>query len=110
MLNPEKISQKGHFSTLLFMYFRLFTLPQKKTDSSCYNAALAVYFLLFSASYYPHSPITACGGGCVLIRTCFCSCQRLVATWTEFQHSVVYYATDQCRKRLESCVNAEGGH
>jgi len=24
--------------------------------------------------------------------------QRLVATWAEFQHSVVYYATDQCRK------------
>jgi len=22
--------------------------------------------------------------------------QRLVATWAEFQHSVVYYATDQC--------------
>jgi len=27
--------------------------------------------------------------------------QRLVATWAEFQHSVVNYATDQCRKRLE---------
>jgi len=36
--------------------------------------------------------------------------QRLVATWAEFQHSVVYYATDQCRKRLEACINAEGGH
>ena len=33
-----------------------------------------------------------------------------VATWAEFQHSVVYYATDQCRKRLETCINAEGGH
>jgi len=36
--------------------------------------------------------------------------QRLVATWAEFQHSMVYYATDQCRKRLEACINAEGGH
>jgi len=32
------------------------------------------------------------------------------ATWAEFQHSVVYYATDQCRKTLEACTNAEGGH
>jgi len=31
-------------------------------------------------------------------------------TWAEFQHSVVYYATDQCQKRLEACINAEGGH
>ena len=36
--------------------------------------------------------------------------QRLVATWAEFQHSMVYCATDQCRKRLEACINAEGGH
>jgi len=33
------------------------------------------------------------GGACVL-------------TWAEFQHSVVYYATDQCRKRLEACRKA----
>ena len=30
--------------------------------------------------------------------------------WAEFQHSVMYYATDQCQKRLEACINAEGGH
>jgi len=36
--------------------------------------------------------------------------QRLVATWAEFQHSLVYYATDQCRKKLEACINAERGH
>jgi len=36
--------------------------------------------------------------------------QRLIATWVEFQHSVVYYATAQCRKRLEACVNEESGH
>ena len=46
----------------------------------------------------------------VLIRTCCGLRQRLVATWAECQHSVVYYATDQCRKRLEACINAEGGH
>jgi len=53
--------QKSHFSTLLFIYFRLFTLAQKKTSSSCCSTALAVYILLFSASYYLHSPSTAYG-------------------------------------------------
>jgi len=48
-------------STLLFIYFRLFTLPQKKTNSNCCTAALAVYLLLFSISYYLHSPSTASG-------------------------------------------------
>jgi len=40
---------------------RLFTLPQKKTNSNCCIAASAVYFLLFNASYYLHSPSTASG-------------------------------------------------
>jgi len=85
MLNPQKIwhelltdlstspvrcshftlgNQKRHFSTLLFIYFRLFTLAQKKTNSNCRTAALAVYLLLFSASYYLHSPSTASGSRC----------------------------------------------
>ena len=49
--------QKRHLSTLLFIYFRLFTLAQKKTSSNCCSAALSVYLLLFSASYYRHSPM-----------------------------------------------------
>ena len=53
--------QKGHFSALLFIYFRLFTLLQKKTYSNCCTAALAVYILLFTASYYLHSSSTASG-------------------------------------------------
>ena len=48
--------QISHFSTILFIYFRLFTLPQKKTNSNSCTAALAVYLLLFSASYYLHNP------------------------------------------------------
>jgi len=101
------------------MYFRLFTLHQNKKNCNCCTAALAVYLPLFSASYYLHSPIVlrACylrlghaTGARVLIRTC-CSLQQwLVETWAAFQHSVVYYATDQCRKRLEACTNAECGH
>jgi len=46
----------------------------------------------------------------VLTWTCWGLRQWLVVTWYEFQHSLVYYATDQCRKRLEACINAEGGH
>jgi len=46
-------------SALLFIYFRLFTLLQKKTNSNCCTAALAFYLLLFSASYYLHNPSTA---------------------------------------------------
>ena len=51
---------KSHFTTLLFIYLRLFTLAQKKTSSNC-SAASAAYLLLFSASYYLHSPSTASG-------------------------------------------------
>jgi len=36
--------------------------------------------------------------------------KRLVATWAEFQPSVVDYAVDQWQKRLEACIRAEGGH
>ena len=53
--------QKSHFSTLLFIYFRLFTLSENTTNSKCCTAALAVYLLLFNASYYLHSPSTASG-------------------------------------------------
>jgi len=91
--------QKSHFSTLLFIYFRV---AQKKTSSNCSSAALAVYLLLFSTSSYLHSPSTALGhatgGACALIWACWGSRQRLVAMWAEFQHSMVYYVTEQCQK------------
>ena len=81
--------------------------PQKKTNSNCCSASL----LLFIASCYLHSPSTASArywrSACIdtdMLR------QWLVATWVEFQHSEVYCATGQCRKRLEACINAEGGH
>ena len=110
--------QKSHFSPLLFIYFRLFTLAQKKTSSNCCTAALDVYLLLLSASYYLqkiyYSPSTASGhatgGARVLMWTCWGLRQRLVATWAEFQHSVVYYATAQCRTRLEACIITEAGY
>jgi len=53
--------KNSHFSTLVFIYFRLFTLAQKKTSSNCCSAALVVYLLLFSASDYLHSPSTVSG-------------------------------------------------
>jgi len=103
--------QKSHFSTLLFIYFRV---AQKKTSSNCSSAALAVYLLLFSTSSYLHSPSTALGhatgGACALIWACWGSRQWLVAMWAEFQHSMVYYVTEQCQKRLEACINAKRDH
>jgi len=37
--------------------------------------------------------------------------QQLVVPWAEFQHSVVYCAIGQCRrKRLEAYINAKGGY
>jgi len=56
--------QKKSFLTFLFIHFRLFTLqslPEKKTNSNCCTAVLAVYLLLFCVSYYLHSPSTASG-------------------------------------------------
>ena len=32
------------------------------------------------------------------------------ACCAEIQHSVVYYVTDQCRKRQQAYIHAEGGH
>jgi len=105
--------QKCHFSTLLPIYFRLFTLLQKKTNSNCCTAALAVYLLLFNASYYLHSPSTA-SGACYRRSACIdIDMLRLAAAaccdvgW--ISASVVYCAPDQCRKRLEACIHAEGG-
>jgi len=38
-----RIDIKNHFSTLLFIYFKLLTLPPKKTNSNCCTADFAVY-------------------------------------------------------------------
>jgi len=40
-------------------------LAQKKTSNNCCSAALAVYVLLFSASYYLHSLGHATGSACI---------------------------------------------
>ena len=44
--NPKVI-----FNSIINTYFRLYPLAQKKTNSSCCIAALAVWLLLFSASW-----------------------------------------------------------
>jgi len=36
--------------------------------------------------------------------------KRLVATWAEFQQSMVDDTVDEWQKRLEACICAEGGH
>ena len=55
-------------------------------------------------------PGHATGGARVLAWTCWGLRQQLIARWAEFQHSVVYYATDQCQKRLEACIHSICGH
>ena len=88
-------------STLLMIYCRLFTLPQKKTNSNCCTAALVVYILLFSASYYLHSPSTA-SGACY--RRWACIDGHVEACGSGL------FEVDQCQQRLEACIKSEGGH
>jgi len=74
--------QKSHFSALLFIYFRLFTLLQKKTNSNCCTAAVAVYLLLFSAFCIAlvlrlgH----ATGGALKWPILCWCAVKKLLTT------------------------------
>ena len=51
--------QKSHFSTLLFIYFRSFTLSQKKRNSNCCTAALAIYLHVLLFIVHRRSPSTA---------------------------------------------------
>ena len=133
MLNPEKMwhehltdfstlpvicshftlrNPKKSFSTLLFIYFRLFTLAQKKTSSNCCTAALAVYLLMFSASYYLHSPSTASGpryrrSACAdmdVLRLAAAACCDM--GWISAQRGVL------CNWSVskKTGINAEGGH
>jgi len=114
MLNPEKIWHeyltdlsisrviRSHFTlgNSKKSFFNIIHIPgtsnylrylRRKQNSNCCTAALAVCLLLFSVSYYLHSPSTASGhatGAHVLIWTRWGLRQRLVATWAEFQHSV----------------------
>ena len=55
-----------------------FTQPQKKTNTNCCTAALALYLLLFSASYYLHSPRTASGAR---YRRCACIDMDMLRLW-----------------------------
>jgi len=107
--------QKSHFSTLLlFIYFGWFTLPEKKTNNNCCTAALAVYLLLFSASYYLHSPSTASWAryrrsACIdmdVLRLTAAACCDM--GWILAQLGVL--CDWSVSKRLEACINTEGGH
>jgi len=98
---------KSHFSTSLFICFRLFTLAEKKTSSSCCCAALAVYLLLFSASYYLHSPSTASGAR---YRRSKCIDVDMLRQGLNFSTAWCTMRLISVKKRLEACINAEGGH
>jgi len=54
--------QKSHFFHHYYSYTsHYFRYLGSKTNSNCCTAALAIYLLLFNASYYLHSPSTASG-------------------------------------------------
>ena len=55
---------------------------------------ILTFFLFFTRIEYQSAIWTSCGS---------------VASWAEFQQSVVDVAVDQWRKRLEACIRAEGG-
>ena len=130
MLNPEKIwhqwlvhfptspvycshftlenPKKSFFNSIIHTYFRLFTLSQKKTDGCSLTTTpekcqrtipckcTIFYLFQFFTRIECQSAIqTSCGS---------------VATWAEFQQSVVDDAVDQWWKWLEACIRAEGGH
>jgi len=102
-----------HYYSLLFILFNTsdyLNLRRKQIATvlqlySCLFSFSASYYLyrLYSRGtpqeerVYWYGHVEACGSGLI------------VATWAEFQHSVVSYATDQCRKRLGLRISAEGG-
>ena len=88
------------FSALLFTHLRSFTLSQKKTNSNCCTAALAVYLLVFSASYYLHSPSTASGARYMRSACIYMDMLRLVAAAC-VRHGL-NFSTAWCTMRLIS--------
>ena len=80
--------------------------------------SLSCFLLLFSASYYLHSPSTASvaryrRSACIdtdMLRLAPAACCDIGLNFSTTCCIGPYHATDQCRKRLEACINAEGGH
>ena len=102
--NPKK-----SFFDNIINILRLFTLPQKKTNSNCCTAALTVYLLLFSASYYLHSP-SSTASRARYRSACYTDMLRLAAAaccdmgWISAQRGVL------CDWSVEACINTEGDH
>ena len=66
---------KQSFFIIFIHILQIIYVISEEKNSNCCIASLAVYLLLFSASYYLHSPIVlrlghATGGARVLIWTC----------------------------------------
>jgi len=76
---PSEI-QKSFFNIIIHILSIIYvSLPQKKTNSNCCTPALSVCLLLFSASYYLHSPSTArlghaIGGALDMLRLAAVAC------------------------------------
>ena len=106
-------SKKSLFNTIIHSYFRLFTLSQKKTNCyflTYYTWKISPHYFVKTAQilqlFHFFSRVSSTNSlyGRVAER------KRLVATWAEFQQSMVDDTVDQCQKRLEACIRAVGGH
>jgi len=62
-------SKKKSFFNIIIHILQIIYITSEQNFSNCCTAALAVYLLLFSASYYLHSPGTASGAH---YRRCAC--------------------------------------
>ena len=94
--------QKKSFFNIIIHILQIIYVSSEENESNCCSAALAVYLLLLKASYYMYSPSTASGARYRRSTCVDIDVLRLFATWAEFQDSVVYYATEQCRKKTGS--------
>jgi len=104
---------------IVFEYYYSYTsdiyVISEENKQQLLYCSFSCSILLFNTSYCLHSPSTTSGYRRYRRSACWygyveaCG-SGLLRHWAEFQHRVVYYATDLCLKRLEACTNAEGGH
>jgi len=107
-------SKKSFFKIVIHILQIIYTLPQKKTNSNCCTAALAVYVLLFGVFYYLHSPSTVSGAryrrsACIdteMLRLAAAACCDM--GWISAQRGVP--CDWMSKKTVEACINAERGH
>jgi len=97
---------KSFFNIIIHM-LQIIYVSWEENNSSCCCAASAVYLLLVSASYYLHSPSTASGAH---YRRRACIDMDMLRHGLNFSTAWCTMRLISVKKRLEACINAEGGH